>query len=106
MTEKDYDYVVDVDRDGDVKIPEELKNSEGGKTVRQPSSTTVYRSESLQFYASSNDHLDVNMEYFEAEIKIWSEDKKYLIKAEFPEEMSDELQAKIQSHVNSGEQVQ
>lgn len=98
---KDYDFVVDVDEKGNVDLPEEINEAEGSKTVRQPSSTIVYRKSSMQFYSSENEHLEATMEYFEAEVKLWEQDKKYLIKAEFPEDMSEELQAKIQTHVNS-----
>lgn len=94
--------MVDVDEKGNVELPEEIKEADGSKTVRQPASTTVYRKNSMQFYSSENSHLQTTMEYFEAEVKLWDQDKKYLIKAEFPEEMSDELQTKIQSHVNGG----
>lgn len=93
--------MVDVDEKGNVELPEEIKDAEGQKTVRQPARTTVYRKNCMQFYSSENSHLQTTMEYFEAEIKIWDTGETYLIKAEFPDEMSDELQAKIQSHVNS-----
>ena len=98
---KEYDFVVDVDKKGNVKLPKKIKEAKGSKTVRQPSSTTVYRKNCMQFYSSENSHLQTTMEYFEAEIKVWDQDKKYLIKAEFPKDMSDELQAKIQTHINS-----
>lgn len=102
MSEKDYDFVLESDEEGNVDLPEEVKQKDNSVTVRQPSSTVVYRKNSLQMYSSENDHLEATMKYFEAEVKVWGEDEKYLIKAEFPEEMSDELKAKIQSHINTG----
>lgn len=96
---KDYDYTVKTDEDGRFDIPDEIKNEGGSITVRQPQSTTVYRKESMAFYQKENPHLDATLTYFEVEVKIWGEDKTYLIKAEFPDEMSDELKTKIQTNL-------
>lgn len=92
----EYDYVVETDQDGEFEKPDELTEKlEFPLTVRQVGQTRVHRKQTMQLYASSNDELEANEDFFEVKIDVWN-GETFLIKAVFPDEKSESLQEKIQ----------
>ena len=85
--EKDYDYVVECDPDGEVDhedLPEEYQDAENW-VFRQYGQTITHQGRSMRMEATSqNDHLEVTEDYWEAEVKLFGEEKD-LVKVEIPD---------------------
>lgn len=83
---KDYDIVLTADEDGNIpsgSLPERF-HGEIDYVIRQKGWTTTHQGRSMRGEATTqNDHLEITEDYWEAEIKLFGEDKE-LVKVEAP----------------------